>query len=119
MGLRGVVVLASSLLFLSGCAIPTSYLENDAGQQVKCQWVGIGVIGVPASMLGDALCVAKYQKQGYHVIDAPGAVPGAGGTTPTASASESQQGTNQKGPLRIPKRTSEISGGMEKGQCRR
>jgi hypothetical protein len=93
MRLRGVVVLVSSLLFLSGCAIPTSYLENDAGQRVKCQWVGIGVIGVPVSMLGDALCVAKYQKQGYHVIDAPGAEPGTGGTAPAASASASPQGT--------------------------
>jgi hypothetical protein len=97
MGFGGVVVLASSLLFLSGCAIPTSYLENDAGQKVKCQWVGIGVIGVPVSMLGDALCVAKYQKQGYHVIDAPGAAPGTGGTIPAAAASESQQGTQPQG----------------------
>ena len=96
MRFRGVVVLASSLLFLSGCAIPTSYLENDAGQRVKCQWVGIGVIGVAGSMVGDALCVAKYQKQGYHVIDAPDAVPGTGGTTPAASASESPQGTQPK-----------------------
>src|ERR1700734_1562505 len=109
MGLRGVVVLASSLLFLSGCAIPTSYLENDAGQQVKCQWVGIGVIGVPASMLGDALCVAKYQKQGYHVIDAPGAVPGAvpgaGGNHPDGlgfrvTARHPTSGF-QKGPVRF------------------
>lgn len=95
MAFRGVLVVASALLFLSGCAIPTSYLENDAGQRVKCQWVGIGVIGVPASMLGDALCVAKYQKLGYHVVDAPGTVPGTGGTT--ASASAPQQGAQPKG----------------------
>jgi hypothetical protein len=90
MAFRSVVVVAFSLLCallsLSGCAVPTSYLENDAGQRVKCQWVGIGVIGVPLSMLGDAVCVAKYQKQGYHVIDAPGAVPGTGGTVPATSA---------------------------------
>jgi len=82
MAFRSVFVVVSALLFLSSCAIPTSYLQNDAGQIVKCQWIGIGVIGVAGSIVGDALCVAKYQKQGYHVIDAPGTVPGTGGTTP-------------------------------------
>ena len=72
-------------------------MENDAGQRVKCQWIGIGVIGVAGSMVGDAICVAKYQKQGYHVIDAPGTEPGTGGTTPAASASESRQATQAKG----------------------
>ncbi len=86
MAFRGVFIVASALLLLSGCAIPTSYLQNDAGQIVKCQWIGIGIIGVAGSMVGDAICVAKYQKQGYHVIDAPGAAPGTGGATPAAAA---------------------------------
>jgi hypothetical protein len=90
MAFRSVFVVGSLVLFLSGCAIPTSYLENDAGQRVKCQWVGIGVIGVAGSFAGNALCVAKYQKLGYHVIDAPGSVPGTGGATPSASGSEPQ-----------------------------
>jgi hypothetical protein len=104
MAFRGVFVVALLLLFLSGCAVPTSYLENDAGQRVKCQWLGIGVIGVPVSMLGDALCVAKYQKQGYHVIDAPGTVPGTGGTVAAASASASPQGAQPKGAAQDPKK---------------
>ena len=96
MAFRGVFVfvVVSIPLFLSSCAIPTSYLENDAGQRVKCQWIGIGIIGVAGSMVGDALCVAKYQKLGYHVIDAPGSVPGTGGTVPAAAASD--QGPQSK-----------------------
>lgn len=89
MRLTSVAVFASSLSLLSNCAVPTNYLKNDdTGQMVKCQFVGIGIVGVAASIAGDAACISQYKKQGFHLTDAPGTEPGTGGVVPAVAASQ-------------------------------
>ena len=98
MRLRGVIVFGSLLVLLSGCAVPTTYMKNDAtGQMIKCQFVGIGVIGVIGSVAGDAMCVNQKKKEGFHIVDPPSSQPGTGGAVTAVPGSQSQSEPSKGG----------------------
>ncbi len=86
MWFRGVAVFGSLVWLLSGCAVPTTYMKNDqTGQMVKCQFVGIGIVGVAGAIAGDAFCINQHKKDGFHIVDQPSSQSGTGGVVPVAA----------------------------------
>jgi hypothetical protein len=57
---------------VSGCAAPSTKLQNASGQVVDCSAWGMGVLGASAALLSQHDCVDRMQAQGYREM---GAVP--------------------------------------------
>lgn len=57
------------LTVLTGCAVFTTDLAHPTRPSIRCQWWGVGFVGVPLAAAERATCVERAQKQGYTVVE--------------------------------------------------
>ncbi len=68
------ISLAGALL-VTGCATPSTTMQNASGQTVNCASSGWGVLGTTIALASHAECVDKMQASGFRAIDARIAAP--------------------------------------------
>lgn len=65
----------ASILLVTGCATPSTTLQNASGQTVTCASSGWGVLGTPLALASHAECVEKMQASGFRAVDSRVAAP--------------------------------------------
>lgn len=68
-------VSLAAVLVVSGCATPSTTMQNASGQTTTCASSGWGVIGTPLALASHAECVEKMQASGFRAVDARIAAP--------------------------------------------
>src|SRR5579862_3050375 len=63
-----LIVSATLLALLGGCAVTDTKMVNNQGQTAECRAFGAGIIGTVAALAMTKDCVDKHTEQGYHQV---------------------------------------------------
>lgn len=67
--------VAITAVGLTGCAAPSTKLQNSSGQVVDCSTKGLGIIGTAAALSMHSDCVSKAEASGFREVNANSVAP--------------------------------------------
>jgi hypothetical protein len=70
-----VGVLSGTFGLLSGCATPSTKLQNASGQVVDCSASGWGLVGTPLALASHSDCVDRMQAAGFRAVNEGSVAP--------------------------------------------